>query len=302
MHIWPIARGATLLSALAGIILVAGTVRAAEKADAKPPVALCEVQTVLDIPYYQGKDADPIKHKLDLFLPKDRKDFPVLFFVHGGSWRHGDKGFLGMYSTLGTFLARHGIGAVVINYRLTPAVTHPEHIKDVARAFAWTYRNIAKYGGRSDEIFVSGHSAGGHLIALLATDDAYLKAEGLGLETIRGAIPISGVYRIPEGNRVFDAVFGTDPKARKEAGPVCHVRPDAPPFLIIYADKDFAVCGQGPSEEFCQALRLQKSPAESLEVKHRNHLTVLLDATTDADPAARAILDFIARHTQKPRG
>ena len=59
-----------------------------------------------------GPDADKIKHKLDLFLPKDQKDFPVVIFVHGGAWRHGDKNFFGVYSALGKMFARNGIGAV----------------------------------------------------------------------------------------------------------------------------------------------------------------------------------------------
>src|SRR5438876_6275795 len=68
-----------------------------------------EVQIIRDIPYYEGADADKVKHKLDLFLPKGQKDFPVLFFVHGGAWMHGDKSFLGIYSAVGMFFARHGI-------------------------------------------------------------------------------------------------------------------------------------------------------------------------------------------------
>ncbi len=111
-----------------------------------------EVKTVRDVSYYDGPDAHKTKHKLDLFLPKDKKDFPVLLFVHGGGWRHGDKDFLGIYSAIGNMFAEHGIGAVVINYRLSPEVMHPEHIKDVAKAFAWTYKNIATYGGQKDNI------------------------------------------------------------------------------------------------------------------------------------------------------
>ena len=86
----------------------------------------------------------------------------MIFFVHGGAWRHGDKRYLGVYSSLAMCLARHGLGTVVPNYRLSPAVQHPEHIKDVARAFAWTRKHIGNYGGCPDQIFVSGHSAGAH--------------------------------------------------------------------------------------------------------------------------------------------
>src|SRR5579884_1382003 len=79
-------------------------------ARAEQPAA---VEAVKDIAYYDGKDADPIKHKLDLYLPKGKKDFPVLFFVHGGAWKSGDKK---IYGRLGEVFARQGIGTVITNY------------------------------------------------------------------------------------------------------------------------------------------------------------------------------------------
>src|SRR5437773_2522251 len=68
------------------------------------------------------------------------------------------------------------------------------NIEDVARAFAWTHKNISSYGGRADQIYVTGQSAGGHLAALLATNERYLKAEKLSLKDIKGVMPMSGVY------------------------------------------------------------------------------------------------------------
>jgi acetyl esterase/lipase len=259
--------------------------------------AVLEVRKELDIAYYDGPDADPVKHKLDLYLPQDQKDFPVVFFVHGGAWRHGDKSsFLGLYGYLASSLARHGLGVVVPNYRLSPGVTHPEHIRDIARAFAWTYRNIGKYGGRSDEIFVSGHSAGGHLVALLATDENQLKAQGLTLKAIRGAIPLSGIFRIEETGHMYDAMFGTDADRRRNASPVCHACADAPPFLIIYADGDLTMCAREPAESFCAALKEHHAKASSMEVKDRNHATLLIKAASDGDPVNQAIRDFVAKH------
>src|SRR5437870_5778053 len=88
--------------------------------DAKP--ASPEVQAITDITYrglYEGEDAKKAKNKLDVYVPRGRKDFPVVFFVHGGAWRNGDKNFFGVYGNLGMFLARQGIGAVITNYRLS---------------------------------------------------------------------------------------------------------------------------------------------------------------------------------------
>jgi acetyl esterase/lipase len=265
------------------------------KAKDKPPAEKpFEVEVIKDIAYYEGEGTDKVKHKLDLYLPKGKKEFPVLFFVHGGAWMTGDKNFFGIYSNLGTHFAKHGIGAVVTNYRLSPGVKHPEHIKDVARAFAWTHKNIAKHGGKPEQIFVCGHSAGGHLVALLATDEQYLKAEGLSLKAIKGAIPLSGVYVIPD--KLLTAVFGNDAETAKMAGPINHCKEGCPPFLIIYAESDFPGCGK-TSEEFCKTLKDKKCTAETLEIKNRNHMTIIMTASTEDDPTSVAVRKFIATHT-----
>src|ERR1700737_3961250 len=116
-------------------VLLAVPARADEPKSPANEDKLFEVEVVNDVAYNDAKDADPNKHKLDLYLPKGRKDFPVLFFVHGGGWIHGDRNFFGVYSTFGTRMAELGVGTVVISYRLSPQVMHPDHIKDVARAF-----------------------------------------------------------------------------------------------------------------------------------------------------------------------
>ena len=276
----------------------AGEAPAKESADARPKDAppddmRYEVESKRDITYFDGEAADRNKHKLDLYLPKGKKDFPVVMFVHGGAWVFGDRNFFGVYEALGKMFARHGVGAAVISYRLSPGVQHPEHVKDVARAFAWTHKHIADYGGRADELFVCGHSAGGHLISLLATDESYLKAEGLSLRDVRGAMPISGVYSIPDG--LFNEAFGKDPAVRKAAGPINHVHEGCPPFLILYADRDYPFC-DAASAAFCRALKAKKVPAETVKMKDRTHLSVIGDASRDDDPCAKAMLDFIADH------
>jgi acetyl esterase/lipase len=284
-----------------------------------------EAQVVRDVAYrevHDGEDATKGKNKLDLYLPKEQKDYPVIFFVHGGAWRRGDKNFFGIYHTLGTYWARHGIGMVVTNYRLSPPAKHPDHIKDVAQAFAWTYKNIQKYGGQPDEIFVCGHSAGGHLVALLATDETYLKAEGLSFQAIKGAIPISGVYRVHDlqieaglaanrgdGGTVtsnvqvrvtsFSSVFGSDPVMRKAASPLTHVKAGLPPFLVVYADRDLPTLPD-MAREFDQALKKKSSEIQILEVKRRDHFSILLNISRENDPVERAMREFIAKQTAKP--
>src|SRR3954454_362280 len=180
----------TILAALP-LLLLPLSATPAEAADAPPG----EVDVVKDVAYYDGKDADPVKHKLDLYLPQGKQDFPVLFFVHGGAWVLGDKsGHFGLYNTLGRYYASQGIGVVVTNYRLSPGVKHPEHVKDVARAVVWTYKNVSKHGGNPDARVLIGHSAGASLVSLVTTDETYLKELGARTKIIKGLVSISGPY------------------------------------------------------------------------------------------------------------
>ncbi len=199
---------------------------------------LFEVEVVKDLAYNDAKDADE-KQKLDLYLPKGQKDFPVLFFVHGGTWKSGDRK---QYVKLGELYAGRGLGMVIISYRLTPKVQHPAHIQDVAKAFAWTCGHIGKYGGKADQIFCMGHSAGGHLVSLLATDESYLKAEKRSFADVKGVISISGVYTIVPAGALANA-FGKDPEVCKKASPINNVSGKHPPFLILYGDADFPTLG-----------------------------------------------------------
>ena len=178
----------------------------------EPPPDACQVEVVEDVVYWNGPEADNFRHRLDVFVPRGKKNCPVVMLVHGGAWMVGDNRSCGLYSSVGRFLASQGIAAVLPNYRLSPGVKHPAHIEDVARAFAWTRTHIADFGGCPDEIFVVGHSAGGHLVSLLATDERYLAAEGAETSDIKGVIAVSGVYHIPT-KKLCVSLGGSSPLA-----------------------------------------------------------------------------------------
>src|SRR5262245_20687187 len=156
----------TLLTGVALLFgLLAGSARAAEPAGFK-------VRSTLDVPYVPNAGH---RQKLDVFRPEGQTGQPVVLMVHGGAWVIGDKDFHGLYRDVAEGLAKQGLVVVTANYRLSPWVRHPEHVKDVARAFAWTRKNVKEHGGDPDQIYLCGHSAGGHLVALLATDESLLR-------------------------------------------------------------------------------------------------------------------------------
>jgi acetyl esterase/lipase len=260
-----------------------------EPAAAAPPEF--EVEKHANVAYRVGPTADPVRHRLDVYVPKGQKGFPVLLFVHGGSWKSGNKN---LYAALGHAFAKAGIGVVVTNYRLSPKVRHPAHAEDVAGAFAWAHKHIAKYGGRPDRIILIGHSAGGHLAALLALDPTYLKAEGLSPENVRGVVAISGVYRIRPGADLTKAAFDPDPELCERASPLSHVTGKPPPFLIAYADKDYEEFDE-MAVELNAALEKIKCPTTLVKVSHRNHVTEIITIINHDDPLHRAVREFVMK-------
>jgi acetyl esterase/lipase len=273
-------------------LVLAPAARAEEKKAAYKVGGDYEVEVKKNIPYYEGKDADAKRHSVDIYMPKGQKDVPVLFFIHGGGWTMGDRT---MFSSVWKRYARNGVCVVSAGYRLSPKVKHPEHIKDVARAFAWTHKNIGKYGGKADQIFVSGHSAGGHLAALLGTDESYLKAHKLSLKDIKGVIPISGVFVIRASGRLKNA-FSEDEDECKQASPQTHVKAGLPPFLVLYAEKDLGNLG-AQGKAFAAALAKKKCDVVSREMKGRNHGSIVGTMTKQDDPGTQAVLEFIAKHS-----
>jgi len=253
-----------------------------------------KVKTAKDIAYYEGEDAHKTKHKLDLYYPDGLEKYPVLVFVHGGGWVSGDRNyFLNIYGMLASVYAKQGIGVVVPSYRLSPEVKHPEHVKDVARAIAWTHGNIAKYGGSADKLILCGHSAGAHLVALVTADETYLKDQKLTATIIKGVVPISGPLDLPNG--FLTNVFG---KEASKASPLEYVREELPPFLILYADKDLVGCDRIPAEKFCKALKEKKVTAETVEIKDSGHIDIIRRAGTADSEVQKAIAKFVKERTK----
>ena len=142
-------------------------------------------QRELDVRYGGG----PNEH-LDIF-PTAQPDAPVLFFIHGGYWRALDKRD---HSFIAPAFTREGVCVVVPNYALCPAVTIPEIVMQMVRALAWTWRNIARRGGDPGRIVVAGHSAGGHLAAMMMACLWPVFDPGLPPDLVKGALAISGLH------------------------------------------------------------------------------------------------------------
>ena len=258
---------------------------------ANPWSSTKKVRLIEDVVYYKGSGYNKNKHILDVYIPKGKSNFPVVFFVHGGAWFAGDKA---VTSNFGIALASLGIGVVNVNYRLFPNVKYPENIKDVARAFYWTVENIHKYGGDPDSVFVAGHSAGAHLASLLATNEKYLRNHSKSQDDIRGVIAISGVYDILDiDNGMVKKIF---PKSlRSDASPSRNVDRKTPPFILFYADNDMDDLDKH-AYKMDKELAKYKVYGKVVEVPERNHNTVLGRIGSSNEKATREILSFIRKY------
>lgn len=175
---------------------------------------------------------------------------PVVIFVHGGNWAIGDKANQ-LYGKLDFFFNLDYV-FVSTNYRLSPAplrldqenrVKYPNHNEDIADAVKWVYENIGKYGGDQNKIALLGYEAGGHLVALTATNKSFLESKGLSLENLKGvAIIDTDGYDVENqvksgvNKDIYINAFGEDEAKNKEASPILHLNESStqyPPFLII---------------------------------------------------------------------
>jgi acetyl esterase/lipase len=263
-----------------GILRLTGMPPALTLPSQKPDAG---VEVEKDIPYLESTPAHAAKHKLDLYLPKGVENPPVLFFVHGGSWRNGDRS---IYPFFGNLFARQGIAVVIPSYRLSPANQHPAHIEDVAAAFAWAHKRFHK------PIHIAGHSAGGHLVALLALDESHLARHGLTNKEIVSVFALSGVYDVGK----IDNVFTADIELRKQASPLTYVRPGmaSPPFLITYCQWDYPYL-PAQARRFHQALRGAGVNADLVYIPNEDHISEMAHIVKTGDLTAKSILDRIRK-------
>jgi acetyl esterase/lipase len=192
---------------------------------------VCEERSIR---YSEGK-----RCVLDLKIPPNAKRFPVVVWFHGGGLAGGNRHFVPISGS---------IAQVAVGYRLLgdEAKSGRDCIDDAAAAVAWTFRNIGRYGGDTNRIFVSGSSAGGYLTMMVGMNPEYLAKHGISNTAIAGLVPISGQATKHFNVRKFAG--DKDPQYLPkidELAPLAWVGKDISPIL--------SVCGQPPYEWKCRS-------------------------------------------------
>jgi arylformamidase len=194
----------------------------------------------LDLPYGSGAG-----ETLDVF-PARQSDAPVLLFIHGGYWRSLDKAD---FSFVAPAFNAAGAMVVVPNYALCPAVSIEDITWQMLRALAWTWRNVVAHGGDRARIAVVGHSAGGHLAAMMLSARWKQVAEDLPASLIGGALSISGLFDLePLRHTPFlQADLQLTPASVKRLSPAFFPRPKG---------RFYATVGALESDEFLRQNQL----------------------------------------------
>jgi acetyl esterase/lipase len=184
---------------------------------------------------------------------------------------------------------------VSINYRLTPAATHPAHASDVATAIRWVHDHAGQFGGDPRKIVLMGHSAGCHLATLVALDSRYLAAVGLKPSDLSGVVAWSGgaydqVQKVDRGGAYADYIkkaFGDSEGAWRDASPVSHASnaKGGPPFL--FASIEAGSASHQAAERLARLIREAGGHATGKLLEGRdhfgaNHLPGAPDDTTGA--------------------
>jgi acetyl esterase/lipase len=257
-----------------------------------------------DIPY---ADNGHERQVLDVYSPKDAKNLPVVFWIHGGGWQTGDKKDVQIKPQ--AFMDR-GFVFVATNYRLLPNVEIATIFQDIAKSIRWVHDHIAAHGGDPKRLLVMGHSAGAQLAALICTDDRYLKAEGLSLTIVKACVPVDGdTYDVPAIIDTAEArwkahglakakfghreKFGNDPAKHKEYSAVTHVAKGKgiPPFFILHVSGHPDVTAQ--AVRFGNVLKDAGLPVTVFGARETTHTKINADLGKPDDPATKAVWEFL---------
>jgi arylformamidase len=227
------------------------------------------------------------RETLDIYAA-DKPGGPVLVYIHGGYWRSGSKE--DNCNFVPTFTKR-GATVVLVEYDLCPSVTVSDIVRQTRASIAWIYKNIMRYGGDPGKLFISGHSAGGHLTAMALAHD--WEKEGLPGDLIKGAVATSGVYDLDMVMKIsVQEQACLTPALAKENSPFLHP-------LVIRCPLVVAVGGAEPkgwqqmSEDYFHFCTQSGMSVEYLVVPGANHYTMSEKLLNDTNPLTRAMIKLM---------
>lgn len=205
----------------------------------------CGVKEINDVSYLQNSEPQLEKEpNLNIFIPKNLKGAkkPVLIFVHGGNWDSGNKE---IYNFFGKNFARKGVIVVVVGYSLSPQLNYNGMTRQVSQAINWTLQNIKNYNGDPEQVFLTGHSAGAHLVSLATTNPKYSVDESSIAGIILNDAAGLDMYHYlqnnpPTSKNHYLTTWTSNPENWKDASPIYFINEKTPPMLIYVGEKTYS--------------------------------------------------------------
>jgi arylformamidase len=198
------------------------------------------VKLIADVAYGSARS-----QRFDVYTPRGAAGAPVIFMVHGGGWKRGDKAADTVVENKVAYWSARGFVVVSTNYRMLPEADPLTQARDVALAVAAARQQAASWGADRDKFILMGHSAGAHLVALIASTPA-LQGDARWLGTVALDSAAFDVELIMQGRhmRLYDAPFGTDPAYWKSVSPTAQVGSGARPLLAVCSTRRDDACAQ----------------------------------------------------------
>ncbi|MEP0711171.1 MAG: alpha/beta hydrolase, partial [Algoriphagus sp.] len=247
---------------------------------------------------YTDSNADLPLKQLDVYAPKKAENLPVLVFFYGGSWKSGAKK---TYHFLGNRLARRDVIVVIADYPLSPDYQVPAMQAAALEAVNWTKDQVKQYGGDPDRIFVSGHSAGGHLASLIAVKEDELepskndkKLAGSILIDAAGLDMYSYLQETSEGEgKKYTDAFTNDPAIWKEYSAMYYLTDALAPMLILEGERTYPSI-RSSRERFMK--RVEEKGIEDVTVKiypKKKHIPMITQFLWTPGKVYKDVLGFI---------
>lgn len=258
-----------------------------------------------DITYLNADSSQNIAaQKLNVFAPRKKGKLKEVFlFVYGGTWNSGHKS---LYNFLGNRMARKNVVTVVIDYPKSPGANYDEMATDAAKSVKWVKDNIEQYGGDPNKIYISGHSAGGHLAALITVRNDYFEKLGLS-NPIKGAILIDAAgldmysYLMESkftGDNTYLQTFTNNPVLWKEASPLYHVHKGMAPMLIYVGGKTYPSIAMGNDLLVASLRKLNYEPTYHI-LEGKKHKPMITQFLNSGNHRYREIIEFMKNNIYK---